>query len=72
MIAADLPEALWRKSRRSGSDANCVEVAELPGALAMRDSKDPDGPVLVVARESWAAFVGGVRAGDFDLTPRPV
>jgi hypothetical protein len=62
----ELTGARWRKSTRSnGSGGNCVEVADnLPGVVAVRDSKDPDGPVLVFEPEAWRAFVGlgvGVR-----------
>ncbi|WP_436761288.1 DUF397 domain-containing protein [Streptosporangium sp. V21-05] len=46
---------------------NCVEVAGLSGGrAAVRDSKDPSGPALVFTRGEWAAFVGGVRNGEFD------
>lgn len=62
----DLSGAIWRKSSRSGS-GNCVEVARnLPGVVAVRDSKDPAGPALAFTPEGWAAFTGSVRAGDFD------
>lgn len=46
----DLTNANWRKSSHSGdsSEPHCVELARLPGAIAMRDSKDPDGPVLLL------------------------
>ncbi|MET8912074.1 DUF397 domain-containing protein [Micromonospora sp. NPDC004551] len=55
----DLTGARWRKSTRSnGSGGNCVEVAgNLPGVVAVRDSKDPAGPVLTFGPEAWRAFV---------------
>ncbi|MEU1684751.1 DUF397 domain-containing protein [Micromonospora sp. NPDC005707] len=55
----DLTGARWRKSTRSnGSGGNCVEVAgNLPGVVAVRDSKDPAGPVLTFGPDAWRAFV---------------
>lgn len=60
----DLAGAVWRKSSYSGTSGNCVEVAtNLPGIVAIRDSKDPDGPKLVVSVSEWAAFVGDIKDG---------
>jgi hypothetical protein len=60
----DLSNARWRKSTRSGtSGGDCVEVADnLPGMVAVRDSKDPDGPALVVTPATWRAFVNLARS----------
>jgi hypothetical protein len=59
----------WRKSSRSGA-SGCVEVAPLPdGGIAVRDSKDPNSPVLRYTAAEWTAFVQGVAGGEFsDLT----
>ncbi|MEU0550841.1 DUF397 domain-containing protein [Micromonospora sp. NPDC005979] len=55
----DLTRATWRKSTRSaGNGGECVEVADnLPGIVAVRDSKDPHGPALTFAPAAWATFV---------------
>ncbi|MEV0429942.1 DUF397 domain-containing protein [Micromonospora sp. NPDC050495] len=55
----DLSDAQWRKSTRSnGQGGNCVEVADnLPDVVAVRDSKDPSGPVLAFAPAAWRAFL---------------
>ncbi len=57
---------IWIKSSYSGSQGSeCVEVASLAdGGRAVRDSKDPDGPVLRFAADEWRAFVRGVKAGE--------
>lgn len=66
-----LPDTLvrvrWRTSSRSQT-SNCVEVAPLGAgiAVALRDSKDRSGPVLVFDRARWADFVSGAKAGIFD------
>jgi hypothetical protein len=61
----NLTDARWRKSTRSGSSGNsCVEVADnLPGVVAVRDSKDQAGPTLTFSPAGWAAFVGRVKTG---------
>jgi Domain of unknown function (DUF397) len=63
--SVDLSRAAWQKSSYSGSNGGqCVEVARnLPGVVAVRDSKDPDGPSLVVTAGEWQAFLDGVRRG---------
>jgi hypothetical protein len=55
---------LWHRSRLCES-GNCVEVARIDNDLiAVRDSKDPDGPALLFTAEEWKAFIEGVRAGE--------
>ena len=60
----DLTGASWRKSSYSGNNGgNCVEVARnLPGAVAVRDSKHPDGPALVVSPAAWRSFTEALKA----------
>jgi hypothetical protein len=67
-IPADrLPMARWRKSRVSNPSGSCVELAELPGgAIAMRNSRHPSGPALIYTRAEVAAFLAGVKNGEFD------
>jgi len=67
-LRVDLSGAVWRKSSASGpySD-NCVEVAFIDEAIAVRDSKHPEGPVLLFTQAEWDAFVGGAKDGEFDL-----
>ncbi|MEV0752747.1 DUF397 domain-containing protein [Streptosporangium sp. NPDC050280] len=65
----DLTNILWRKSSLSGSGNNCVEVASVADLIAVRDSKDPDGATPVFPPGDWTAFLGRVKAGDFDTHP---
>jgi predicted secreted Zn-dependent protease len=62
---AQRPSVTWRKSSASDS-GNCVEVAIKAGVILLRDSKDPAGPVLTFTESEWAAFLVGVRNGEFD------
>ncbi|MCA1706618.1 MAG: DUF397 domain-containing protein [Actinobacteria bacterium] len=66
MPEADLSGAVWRKSSRSSGSGACVEVAQLRGATAVRDSKHPIGPALIISPAEWAAFTTGVRHSEFD------
>ena len=74
-IEMDLTGAVWRKSSfSSGNGGACVEIAFVPGSkegsdhvIAMRDSKRPDGPVLIFTPAEWEAFTLGVQDGEFDL-----
>lgn len=66
---AHLADVPWRTSSRSQT-SNCVEVAPLrtgPAAVALRDSKDRGGPVLLFDQAQWAGFIAGTRNGEFDL-----
>lgn len=67
----DLSAAIWRKSSRSsGNGGQCVEVAtNLPGAVAVRDSKNPDGPKLLFSPTEWKTFINALKTGDFDTLP---
>ena len=66
---ADVTGAMWRTSSYSSANGgNCVEVASnLPGMVAVRDSKAPAGPVLVFTPAQWQAFTAGVKIGQFGL-----
>jgi Domain of unknown function (DUF397) len=58
----------WFKSSFSGTANGCVEVRITPGSeVAVRDTKDRTGPVLVFTPVEWAAFLAGARQGEFDL-----
>ncbi|MGI8329625.1 DUF397 domain-containing protein [Actinomadura scrupuli] len=59
----DLSNAVWRKSIHSGqNDGDCVEVASLPGAIAVRDSKNPRGPVLAFSPGAWRGFTEAMKS----------
>ncbi|MET8003872.1 DUF397 domain-containing protein [Nonomuraea glycinis] len=69
MSQYDLSSAEWRKATRSnGNGGACVEVARnIPGIVAVRDSKNPDGPALVFNHDEWNAFLNGAVKGEFNL-----
>lgn len=58
----------WRRSSRSGSNGQCVEIAGLKDGVAVRDSKDPDGSVLLFETDDWTAFLAHARRGGYDIT----
>ena len=67
-MTRDLDGATWRKSTRSGQTGNCVEVAtNLPDVVAVRDTKNRDGGTLLFTQDEWAAFICGIKDGEFDL-----
>ncbi|MFE2376057.1 DUF397 domain-containing protein [Streptomyces sp. NPDC059398] len=57
---------MWVKSSYSDNNGgDCVEVAPgFPGVIPVRDSKNPDGPALVLGQRAWATFVSGVQCGE--------
>ena len=64
----ELNSAPWRKSSYSGENGgNCIEAAPgfIPGAVPVRDSKDPQGPALIFDTDAFTAFVTTVKAGEF-------
>ena len=63
----DTASVTWRTSSHSNDLDTCIEVAGLSGGgWAVRDSKDPHGPILIFTTAEWTAFVGGVCNGGFD------
>jgi hypothetical protein len=58
----------WRKSSFSGNSGNCVEVrtTSQTATVAVRDSKHAAGPELAITADRWAAFLRGVKKGQFD------
>ncbi|MDX2599635.1 DUF397 domain-containing protein [Streptomyces caniscabiei] len=60
--------AFKKSSASQGANTDCVEVAHTAdGGRAIRDSKDPRGPVLFFASSEWEAFNAGIRGGEFDV-----
>ena len=66
MPAGELP-VRWRKSSASNPSGCCVELAKVPdGSIAVRNSRFPTGPALIYTPAEIAAFVAGVKQGEFD------
>ena len=64
----DLSRATWRKSSFSGANG-CIEVAVVEDQVAVRDSKDRHGAMLVFTVDEWRMFLTGIRNGEFDTIP---
>ncbi|HJT05049.1 MAG TPA: DUF397 domain-containing protein [Pseudonocardiaceae bacterium] len=64
MVPRSAAPVCWQKSSFS-SEGSCVEVAPVRDEAWIRDSKNPDGPVLRCARKRWASFIGGLRGDEF-------
>ena len=62
---AERSELIWLKAHASGA-GGCIEIASLVGGIAIRDSKDPGGPILVYTPTEFGAFLDGARNGEFD------
>lgn len=63
---AERENLAWRKAQQSTNNGQCVEIASAVGKIAIRDSKDPDGPILVYTPAEFSAFLAGARNGEFD------
>lgn len=63
---AERARLAWVKATASNAYGQCVQVASAAGGVAMRDSKNPDGPILLYTRTEFKAFLDGARNGDFD------
>ena len=68
MPALDLSRAVWRKgSRSNGAGGSCVEVALADRVIAVRDSKNPEGPKLTLPASVWSSFTAAIKSGTHDL-----
>lgn len=70
LSAPERDRLAWRKADSSTANGQCVEIASAAGNIAIRDSKDPDGPILVYTHSEFRAFLDGVRNGEFDALLR--
>ncbi|MEZ0095783.1 DUF397 domain-containing protein [Streptacidiphilus sp. EB129] len=66
-LITDTDAPAWRKSSYSGN-GQCVEIATPAVGVAVRDSKDPEGPTLSFSADAWSSFLTEIGQGSFDLT----
>ncbi|MBD2896225.1 hypothetical protein amrb99_51690 [Actinomadura sp. RB99] len=66
-MSADFAAAKWRKSSRSNSEQECVEIAQTPTAIGIRDSRNPDGGHLTLTPAVFADLLEHAKAGGLDL-----
>jgi hypothetical protein len=69
MTQHPLASASWRKSSRSATQGQCVEIAQTPTATGIRDSKNPTGTYLILTPIQWAGFLTRVKSSELDLLP---
>jgi hypothetical protein len=67
---AERASLAWLKAQSSTHNGACVEIASAAGKIAIRDSKDPDGSILVYTPTEFKAFLNGARNGEFDSLVR--
>ncbi len=60
----------WQKATASANNG-CIEIAAALGGVAVRDSKNPSGPVLLYTRHEWSSFLDGAKKGEFDSLVQP-
>jgi predicted secreted Zn-dependent protease len=64
---SDIPSSEWRKAQMSVNNGACVEIASVGGLVAIRDSKNPSGPILSLTRTEWNSFLNGAKNGVYDF-----
>lgn len=62
-MSQDPSRLVWRKSRRSHQNGECVEIAQAPGTITVRDSKNPTGPTLTFQHSTFRTFFAEIRKG---------
>lgn len=67
MVSIDLAGAVWRKSTCSQGNGACVQVALTSSVAGIRDSKQPDGGIVLTTFPAWDAFRRAVQRAELDL-----